>query len=59
MPESVALFVGFVSLCPKSTGTVLAGQSVQLITLLLGKLEQAVNQYFVNILSLVADNNPS
>ena len=25
----------------------------------LGKLEQAVNQYFVHILSLVADHNPS
>ena len=24
-----------------------------------GKLEQAVNQYFVQILSLVTDNNPS
>ena len=28
-------------------------------TFFLGKLEQAVNQYFVHILSLVADNNPS
>ena len=25
----------------------------------LGKLEQAFNQYFVHILSLVTDNNPS
>ena len=25
----------------------------------LGKLEQAVNQYFVHILSLITDNNPS
>ena len=25
----------------------------------LGKLDQAVNQYFVHILSLVTDNNPS
>ena len=25
----------------------------------LGKLEEAVNQYFVHILSLVTDNNPS
>ena len=38
---------------------VLAGRSVQLITLFVGKLEQAVNEYFVHILSLVADNNPS
>ena len=28
-------------------------------TFCLGKLEQAVNQYFVHILSLVTDNNPS
>ena len=28
-------------------------------TIFLGKLEQAVNQYFVPILSLVTDNNPS
>ena len=28
-------------------------------TLILGKLEQAVNQYFVHILSLVTDNIPS
>ena len=28
-------------------------------TFFLGKLEQAVNQYFVHILSLVTDNNRS
>ena len=28
-------------------------------TFFLGKLEQAVNQYVVHILSLVTDNNPS
>ena len=28
-------------------------------TFFLGRLEQAVNQYFVHILSLVTDNNPS
>ena len=28
-------------------------------TFFLGKLEQAVNQYFVHILLLVTDNNPS
>ena len=28
-------------------------------TFFLGKLEQAVNQYFVHILSLVTDNNQS
>ena len=36
---------------------VMAGRSVSLTTLFfLGKLEQAVNQYFVHILSLVTDN---
>ena len=40
----------FVALRPKSTAMVMAGWSV---------LEQAVNQYFVHILSLVTDNNPS
>ena len=39
---------------------VMAGWSVHLTTLFfLGKLEQAINQYFVHILSLVTDNNPS
>ena len=37
---------------------VMAGWSVHITTLFLGKLEQAVNQYFVQILSLVTDNNP-
>ena len=32
---------------------VMAGRSVHLTTLFLGKLEQAVNQYFVHKLSLV------
>ena len=53
------LFVCFVALRPKSTAMVIAGRSVHLTTLFLGKLEQAVNQYFVHILSLVTDNNPS
>ena len=35
------------------------GQSVHLTTLFLGKLEQAVNQYFMHIFSLVTDINPS
>ena len=34
---------------------VMARWSVHLTTLFLGKLEQAVNQYFVHILSLVTD----
>ena len=53
------VFVCFVALRPKSTAMVIAGRSVHLTTLFLGKLEQAVNQYFVHILSLVFDNNPS
>ena len=36
------------------------GRSVHLTTLFfLGKLEQAVNQYFVHILLLVTENSPS
>ena len=52
-------FVCFVALRPKPTAMVMAGHSVHLTSLFLGKLEQAVNQYFVHILSPVADNNPS
>ena len=54
-----SMFVCFVALHPKSTAVVMAGWSVHLTILFLGKLEQAVNQYFVHILSLVTDNNPS
>ena len=53
------LFVCFVALRPKSAAMVMVGRSVHLTTFFLGKLEQAVNQYFVHILSLVTDNNPS
>ena len=49
----------FVALRLKSTAMVMADWSVHLTTPFLGKLEQAVNQYFVHILSLVTDNNPS
>ena len=49
----------FVALPPKSTAMVIAGRSVHLTTLFPGQAEQAVNQYFVHILSLVTDNNPS
>ena len=52
-------FVCFVALHPKSTVMVIAEQSVHLATLSLCKLEQAVNQYFMHILSLVTHNNPS
>ena len=56
----VCLFVCFVALRPKSTDNVMSGLSVHLITLfLLDKLEQAVDQYFMHIRSLVTDNNPS
>ena len=52
-------FVCFVDLHPKSTAMVMAGRSVHLTTLYPVKLEQAGNRYFVHILSLVNDNNPS
>ena len=50
------LFVCFVVLRPKSTAMVMVGRSDHLTNLFLGKLEEAVNQYFVHILSLVTDN---
>ena len=59
LPEPVLVCLFFVALHPKSTAMVMAGRSVHLTTLFLGKLEQAVYQYFVHILSLVTDNNPS
>ena len=40
----VGWLVGFVALRPKSTAMVIAGRSVHLTTLFLGRLEQAVNQ---------------
>ena len=40
----ICLFVCFVALSPKSTAMVIAGRSVHLTTLFLGRLEQAVNQ---------------
>ena len=55
-------FVLFVLLLlrPKSTAKVMVGAvSSPNHTFFLGKLEQAVNQYLVHILSLVTDNNPS
>ena len=42
--NTVDLFVCFVALRPQSTAVVIAGQSVHLTTLFLGRLEQAVNQ---------------
>ena len=59
LKQTTSLFVCFVALRPKSTAMVMVGRSVHLTTLFLDKLEQAVNQYFVHILSLVTDNNPS
>ena len=55
------MYVFFVvALRPKSTAMVIAERSVHLTTLFnLGKLERAVNLYFVHMLSLVTDNNPS
>ena len=58
--DEKSLFCLFVcALHHKSTAMVMVGRSVLLITLFLGKLEQAVNQYFMHILSLVTHNNPS
>ena len=54
----LCLFV-FAALRPKSTAVVMAGRSVPLTTFFLGKLEQAVNQYFKHLLSFITDNNPS
>ena len=42
--RDIMFFVCFVALRPKSTAMVIAGQSVHLTTLFLGRLEQAVNQ---------------
>ena len=53
------LFVGFEALRPKSTAMVMADGQFTLPHFFLGKLEQAVSKYFVHILSLVNDNNPS
>ena len=57
--KSGCLFVCFVALRPKSTAMVMAGRQFTKPHFFLGKLEQAVNQYFVHILSLVTDNTPS
>ena len=46
----------FVALRPKSTAMVIAGRSVHLTTLFPGQAEQAANQYFVHILSLITNN---
>ena len=55
----IFLFVWFVAFRPKSTAMVMVGRSVHVTTLFPGQLEQAVNQYFVHILSLVTDIKPS
>ena len=53
-------FWGFVlMLYVPGTDMVMVRQSVHLTTLFLGKLEQAVSQYFVHIPLFVADNNLS
>ena len=63
MNAGVSLLVFVCLFCcfsPQSTAMVIVGRSDHLRnhTYFLGKLEQAVNQYFVHILSLVTDNNP-
>ena len=57
--KDYSLFVSFVALRPISTAKVMSGRSVNLTTLFLGRIEQAVSQYFMHILSLVTGNNPS
>ena len=52
-------FVRFVALRPKSTAMVMGDGQFTYPHFFLGKLEQAVNHYFVHIISLVTDNNPS
>ena len=57
----LCLFVCFVALRPKSSAMVMVRQSVHLTTLFswASLNKQAVNQYFVHILSIITDNNPS
>ena len=43
----------------QSTAMVMSRWSVHLTPFFLGKFDKLVNQYFVHILSLVTDNNPS
>ena len=57
--KNYSLLVCFVALRPISTAKVMARRSVNLTTLFPGRIEQAVSQYFVHILSLVTGNNPS
>ena len=57
--KDYSLVVCFVALRPISTAKVMAGRSVNLTTLFLGRIEQAFSHYFMHILSLVTGNNPS
>ena len=56
---SVCLFVLLLYVPVNSYGHFWMVSSPNHAHFFLGKLEQAVNQYFVHILSLVADHNPS
>ena len=53
------LFVCLAALRHKSTAKAMVGRSVHLTPLFFGMHKQTVNQYFVQILSNVTDNNPS
>ena len=54
IPGHTDVFCLFCCFMSQSTATVMSGQSVHLTTLFfLDKLEQAVNQYFMHILSLL------
>ena len=56
---AIALFCLFCCFTSQATAMVMAGLSIHLTTLFPGQTKQAVNQYFVHILSLVTDNKPS
>ena len=57
--DDLSKFVCYIALCPKSTAMVMAGRSAHVSTFFPGHAEQAVCQFFVHILSLVTDINPS
>ena len=59
MSFKAVLFVCFVALRSKPTAMIMTGWQFTQPHFFLGKLEQAVNQYFVHILSVVTDNDPS
>ena len=57
--KHVNMFVCFVALRPIQQLLSWRDSQFTLPRFFLGKLEQAANQYFVHILLIVTDNNPS